>query len=111
MKIKKVIYFSISILMALMVINEYEINTEKNNLNSLGNDLCYLISSQMGVDEKVISYLQTHDKDVRITYNSMQILSKGEIFYFELQKKTTNLLKNEEIVVYKNVILGAYSII
>ena len=54
MKVKKYINFLCAILLGLMVINEFRINTIKNDLNTLGNKLCYIISSQLGVDDKVI---------------------------------------------------------
>ena len=111
MKVKKCINFLCAILLGLTVINEFRINTIKNDLNTLGNKLCYVISSQMGVDDKVISYLEEHDKTAKLTYASNQLLSKGEVFYFELHKKITTFLKEEEVVIYKNVILGAYSIV
>lgn len=111
MKIKNGIYFIISTLLCLKVVSEFKINDEKNKLNSLGNDLCFIISSEMGVNEKVISYLQKKDKDVKLSYASNQIMSKGEMFYFELKKKTSSILKNEEVIIYKNVILGAYSLL
>ena len=48
MKGKKCINFLCAILLGLMVINEFRINTIKNDLNTLGNKLCYIISSQLG---------------------------------------------------------------
>ena len=55
--------------------------------------------------------MEEHDKTAKLTYASNQLLSKGEVFYFELHKKITTFLKEEEVVIYKNVILGAYSIV